>query len=348
MAEPEAAESGTGPERPRGFSSGLSRRSFLKTCAVLAGAFSVPGTAKAATSEKARPMKPMTPEKALVLWYSQTGHTRRAGRLMASVWEKQGLKVKAADIRKVNPGEAAGYDLIALGSPVHYMEAPRNVMKWLDALPGLEGIPVASFVTYGGPGDGQENTAREILEVLAEKGGLPAGLGLFGNMSTFAVTWSTGYEKKILKYRHLPDENTFVRIRGFAEEVLDRVRAGESFRAERRFDLDGLMKHLPQLWFTRLLISRHAINGSLCMECGICEDLCPAEAISVELKEIDHGRCLACLGCLNNCPTGAMEMEFMGKKLYGFREFLKRQGLRIKEPEELMAEAGAGGKLRTE
>jgi formate hydrogenlyase subunit 6/NADH:ubiquinone oxidoreductase subunit I len=33
---------------------------------------------------------------------------------------------------------------------------------------------------------------------------------------------------------------------------------------------------------------------------------------------------VACFGCLNNCPADAVVMEYTGKRLYGFPEYLKK------------------------
>ena len=70
------------------------------------------------------------------------------------------------------------------------------------------------------------------------------------------------------------------------------------------------------------------------MDCGICIDKCPVGAIDIDDGRVDEDLCIACLGCVNNCPTCAVDMVFLNKKVYGFNEFLKRQKITISEPEE--------------
>lgn len=38
-----------------------------------------------------------------------------------------------------------------------------------------------------------------------------------------------------------------------------------------------------------------------CKECGICEDICPTKAITIEDRKIDPAECISCLRCLYEC-----------------------------------------------
>jgi hypothetical protein len=41
------------------------------------------------------------------------------------------------------------------------------------------------------------------------------------------------------------------------------------------------------------------------------------------------------MGCVNKCPAQAIDMVFMGKKVYGFKDFLRKYDIHIQEPKEL-------------
>ncbi len=48
-----------------------------------------------------------------------------------------------------------------------------------------------------------------------------------------------------------------------------------------------------------------------CVGCGICYDVCPKKAISVDLvAKIDATRCTACLACVKQCPRGAIAIKY--------------------------------------
>ncbi|MBU2490353.1 MAG: EFR1 family ferrodoxin [Proteobacteria bacterium] len=273
------------------------------------------------------------PKTALVLWYSQTGHTQRYGRLMGRVFQESGLTVHACDIRDCKGVRPADFDLVMAGTPVHYMDVPPNVRAWFCGLDRLDRTPVASYATFGGPGDNQHNTAHTLLTLMVEKGGVPAGIATFGNMSTYAPTWSMGNEARTLKYRHLPDASTYDQVAGFARAVLARVRQGEVDSPEREFDFADWAKHLPMVGICKLLTTDHRIIEDKCIGCGICRDGCPVGAIDPDHPPVDTKKCVLCLGCVNNCPQGAVNMKYLGKKVYGFPEFLRQQDIKLLEPD---------------
>jgi len=314
------------------------RRQFLKLSLAYGVLYSFPIVpfATCATIKVINPMKKNKPQKAVVLWYSQTNHTQRIGKLISSTWQKNDIQTTAMDIRSFDLTTISSYDLIALGSPVHYCDVPDNVKDWINRIPDIKGIPIASFVTYGGPGDAEYHTGFSILDMLAEKGGIPIGMNKFGNMSTFAPTWSIGNEKRILKYKHLPNEETYQNARNFAQYLVENVKNNLQFDLKKTFYLDNYYRYLPQRWFSKLLINRHTISKEKCIGCLTCVEKCPVNAIDPDNARVDTKKCIACMGCVNNCPAQAIDMEFMGKKVIGFFEFLKQNQITIKESDELL------------
>lgn len=297
----------------------------------------VPGSAPARVVKAKGALKKKVPEKACVLWYSQAGHTERYGKLIAKCWEKQGMTVTAGNMNQADKSNLAGYDLIAIGSPVHYLDVPQNVQDWLAGIPSIAGIGVVAYTSFGGSGDGQHNAAVSILEVLTNRGGIPLGMGTFGNMSAYPPTWSMGNEARTLKYRDKPDQATYARVRALAAGVLGHYRRGQGIEAQPETSFIGLFKGGISRGVAKVTIGRHEIDTKLCIHCETCVNRCPAEAIDLAIPRVDTGRCLLCFGCLNNCPTGAHDMTTFGRKIYSFAELLKRHKITIEEPVELKA-----------
>lgn len=50
------------------------------------------------------------------------------------------------------------------------------------------------------------------------------------------------------------------------------------------------------------------IDGNKCKGCGVCVNICPAQAISLieRIANIDSRRCIECGRCINVCPVGAI------------------------------------------
>lgn len=282
-----------------------------------------------------RKMRAARPRRGLVVWYSQTGNTERHGRLIAKVWEKKGLSVTAGDYREIGQVRPGSFDIIAAGSPVYYYEVPENFRAWLSGLPAMDGTPAAAFVTCGGAGGNQHNTVCTLLEIMSGRGAAPAGMITLNNMSTYAVTWSMGNRERILKYRSLPDEPMYGRVRAFAGSVLAIAEKGAAQKIEKHCDYRDLISGAFSIRFCKLLTGNHHIDLAKCAGCGACEKACPVQAVSLATGKVDTDRCLACLGCVNNCPTGAMTMDFMGKRVRGWKLFKKDENIVIREPEEL-------------
>lgn len=310
----------------------ICRRGFLVGSTAVALLLAAPGFASAGVVKAKGSLKKKAPQKACVLWYSQTGHTERYGKLIARCWEKEGLTVTAGSMKQADRSTLAGYDLIAIGTPVHYLDVPQNVLDWLYGLPSINGTGVVAYSSFGGKGDGQHNAAVSILEALANRGGIPLGMGTFGNMSAYPPTWSMGSEARTLKFRDKPDQATYARVRALAADVLGRYGRGQGSEVQSESSFTGLFKGGIMRWAAKATIGKHEIDQKRCTRCGTCVDRCPVGAIDLAIPHVDTERCILCFGCLNNCPTGAHDMTPFGKKIYSFAELLKRHHIAIQEP----------------
>lgn len=310
------------------------RRLFLKKSAVVLVSLSMPIVGSCNIRQTPR-LTAQKPEKIIVFWYSQTGNTQRAGRVIARTLEKKGLSVLAGEYREIDPSVFCDADMVIGGSPVYYYDVPANFKKWIQKLPDMKAIPSAAYVTFGGTGGNQHNTVCTLSELLMEKGTIPVGMDTFGNMASFALTWSSGNSGRVLKYKHLPDETSYKRMQNFALASLERVYSGVNIEIDKDFDFRNLIKNTPSIWSTKLFISRHTIDPKKCIDCGTCVAKCPVGAIDLAKRQVDTNRCIACLGCVNNCPASAVDMVFMGKKVYGYYEFLRRNQIKIYQPDSI-------------
>ena len=309
-----------------------SRRCFLKTAAITTAALSLPTACCSHETNRFSAPRTEHVQKAFVLWFSQTGNTERMGRLIGSVWEKQGVKVDYAEIRQMQQEDVKGYDLIAVGSPVNHYDAPEYLKTWLNKLPELGETPVIAFVTHGMPPSNQHNTGCAVLEILAKKGGVPVGLGTFGNMGTYPPYWAF-YPEKAIASAVYPDRDTYHRARQFSEDVLRKLKQGEGFSFSREWSFGDVKKSLAPIWFSKLITNEHYIDRDKCIGCGTCVEKCPANAIDPLKGTVNKAVCVDCMGCINNCPVQAVKIVYWGKPLIGYHDFLRENRIKILEPQ---------------
>jgi len=308
------------------------RREFIKKSAIIGAALCLPVSLTREGIAAYPELKTRDPKKILILWYSQTGHTKRYARLIGCLLKEKHLAVDIRELKETDPGIVPGYDLIFFGSPVFYYDAPSNVIDWLEKIPAITGTPVASFVSFGGPEGNQHNASCHILKILAKKGGVPVGRDAFRNIPTYPTpNWDSANQKS---GEHLPDEATFDQVRRFTADTLQKTSKGETISISYELALRELLSVLPLVSLNKKVIGKHTVDADKCIRCRTCERTCPTKAIHPLQQVVEKNKCLACFGCLNNCPVGAVVMEYSGKPLYGFFEYLKRNNITIMEPEE--------------
>lgn len=80
--------------------------------------------------------------------------------------------------------------------------------------------------------------------------------------------------------------------------------------------MKGFKRKIAQLKILRKKFeSRGKIknNKELCIYCGLCENMCPVQAIKVYKKEkiweLDQSICVRCSHCVSKCPKDALLLE---------------------------------------
>ena len=308
------------------------RRNFIKKSAIAGAALCLPVSLTHEGRAAYPELKTRNPKKALVLWYSQTGQTRRYARLIGCLLKGKNLAVDVRDMQEFNKSALAGYDLIIVGTPVFYYDTPVNVVSWLETIPSITGTPVAAFVSFGGPEGNQHNASCHILKLLAEKGGVPTGRDAFRNIPSYPTPhWNSANQ---ISGQHLPNTATFDQVRRFTSDMQSRITRGEAISVSYELALREAFQVLPLVWLNKKAINKHTVDAAKCIGCQTCVKKCPTKAIHPSRQTVDRDKCLACFGCLNNCPADAVVMEYRGERLYGFPEYLKRNKITIMEPPE--------------
>lgn len=91
----------------------------------------------------------------------------------------------------------------------------------------------------------------------------------------------------VLARKHKIYSNSFA-IKGLAK-IIEKISAGQSENFSKNFEID-----------------------SSCINCGICEKVCPISNIVIKDKPIINDKCIRCGACWHNCPQKAI--RYKGQK----------------------------------
>ena len=66
---------------------------------------------------------------------------------------------------------------------------------------------------------------------------------------------------------------------------------------------------------SHISVYRITIQGTECIDCGLCERVCRAECIDSKEKTIDVAACVGCFDCIGACPTNGMKYSYQRRSV---------------------------------
>jgi flavodoxin/ferredoxin len=273
--------------------------------------------------------------KSLIIYFSLTGNTRKIAEAIYKGICGIGEKCDIRNLKEVNMQSLPGYDLIGIGSPVHYAE-PLNVRNFIKQMPVLKGKHCFIFYTHA---TWPEVFLPSILEILQPKGMITIGSGHWygehidqqfpfpyptaGHPDKIDIEEAGQFGREMVdRSRRISDGETQLipdypigRETGIqiAEEVLFRC-IDPTLKA--RFGPEFDKATHPPKAFKKIA----RLNMVKCRypECTVCMDHCPMNGIDFSKIPIRFAEpCMNCLFCEMICPHGAIEVDFEeSSKLY--------------------------------
>lgn len=108
--------------------------------------------------------------KAIVIYYSRSGNTRKMAEFVAEGIKKEGVETVLSDVKEVQAPDLLKFDAIVMGSPTYYGTMAAELKKLLDdsvefhgKLDGKIGAAFASSANIAG---GNETTILDLLNAM--------------------------------------------------------------------------------------------------------------------------------------------------------------------------------------
>lgn len=108
--------------------------------------------------------------KAIVVYYSRSGNTKKMAEIIAEAMNDAGLSTECKSVEKVKADDLLNYDAIVIGSPTYYGHMAGPIKQLFDEAVSfhgkLDGKVGAAFSSAANIGGGNETTIMGIIEAM--------------------------------------------------------------------------------------------------------------------------------------------------------------------------------------
>lgn len=243
-----------------------------------------------------------------MICFSQTGNTEKVASAMGDGFQEKGCQVRIIPFEQADPVEDIKCDIFAVGCPCFASKAPTPVKNFLKDIASLKNKPVIVFSTSGGaPG----RVLYDLKLISEKKGGRVIGGLLIRGELFYPVPCVFG------RNPGRPNSEDLSQAKKFAQGVCKYIESnganglneGNPKILNRRlnfYTIAGLLMTDPIL---RLLLPKPKVEQSKCDECGVCEDNCPSQSITLSPYPNFSKQCIRCYRCITVCPKEAISFN---------------------------------------
>ena len=244
-----------------------------------------------------------------LIYFSQTGNTRKVAASMAGIFSGEGHNVRTISYKQAKHSDFTTPDLLGVGAPCFESQAPSNVKAYLWDLPEIAGKAAFVFATSGG---GPGRVLYDLAKPLMKKGADVIGGFLCRGTCYYPVPCLKG------RFPERPDQDDLKKAEAFAASLLNHISSGAA--GPMPAGRPGTLSHGAGFYqiigaimndtLVRWIMPKPVADHDKCNECNWCVAECPTDSIRLDPKPVISKTCYRCYRCLNGCPEDALSVKW--------------------------------------
>lgn len=240
-------------------------------------------------------------------YFSGTGNTERAARMLASLFEKGGKTVSLQNIALENVPSSGHSDAHIFMFSILSWSAPAIMKRYIRSFPRQKGVRGAVLAVFGGDAAYDGNAGQgvpQIARMLRRRG------------FDVALTDGIAYPTNWVQFTNPPTVESCKAARERSDTKLS-LFAELFLKGEKSFykvsPAAAILTAVPAFFFGllgRRLLGKMFTADSSCTKCGLCAKTCPAHTITMKGpkgKPCWGGNCENCNRCMNICPSRSIQ-----------------------------------------
>lgn len=242
---------------------------------------------------------------ATIVYFSQTGNTRKVAEAMAEEFERAGHKTTCLSLKNAKHAYLAKCDILGIGTPTFESHAPTPIKQYIKSLPRLDGQRSFVFATCGGAAG---NVLHDLTKLLKKKGAeVVDGYLTLGEIHHPAPCIAG-------KSPDRPNAEDLNQAKRFASSMIQRMDSTQEMQhnglnqKKGFYSLVGKVASSERL--IRILEPKPKLDAMKCQQCQLCARECPMENITVDPNPVLGHTCIRCYRCVNVCKNKALSVNW--------------------------------------
>ncbi|MHA1268490.1 MAG: EFR1 family ferrodoxin [Candidatus Helarchaeota archaeon] len=252
-----------------------------------------------------------------IFYHSVTGNTKYAAELIKKGIEESCHECELFYIHHLefNNNDYEKYDILGFGTPVFAFREMNSIRKFIRNIPNQQKYAFLFCTCNESPG----NALYRMAVNLKRCGFIIFDKAVFYFPSSYTI-WRKNNQDDIIKRKEIDKMINFGKN---ISSSYNKIKQGEKPPKISYSLFNTILGKFSSDTNLRFYLGKIHVNTEICTKCGLCKNICPADAIELNPFPIISKKCTGCCGCINLCPVRALDSKkTINKIIYKFDQSL--------------------------